>query len=161
MTRLHERIETTLGLEETFAYVADFANSQEWDPGVDSAERIDDGPLDVGARFRLGVHLAGRVAPMEYRITAFEPPNRVVLQGEGSNVTAIDDIRFERDGDATRIDYTADIRLGGLLRFVQPLLGGAFRSLARNAVEGMRSTLERRAMSGDDPSPDHDPTTSP
>ena len=76
-------------------------------------------------------------------------------------MTAIDDIRFERDGDATRIDYTADIQLGGLLRFIQPLLGGAFRSLARNAVEGMRATLERRAMSGDGPSTDQETTTSP
>ena len=70
MTRLHERIQTPLTLEETFAYVADFANSQEWDPGVASAERLDDGPVGVGARYRLGVRLGRRVAPMEYRITA-------------------------------------------------------------------------------------------
>lgn len=149
MTRLHERIETRLGLDDAFAYVADFANSQEWDPGVDSAKRIDDGPVGVGAHYRLGVHLAGRVAPMEYRITAFEPPHRVVLQGEGSGVTAIDDIRFERAGDVTKIEYVADIRLGGLLRFLQPLLGGAFRRLAANAVDGMRSELDRRATANE------------
>lgn len=145
MTRLHERLETRWGLEESFEYVADFANSEEWDPGVDSAKRIDDGPIGVGARYRLGVHLAGRVAPMEYRITVFDRPNRVVLQGEGSGVTAIDDIRFERVGDTTRIDYIADIRLGGLLRFIQPFLGGAFRTLAEHAVGGMRTELDRRA----------------
>jgi carbon monoxide dehydrogenase subunit G len=148
MTKIQERLETRLGLDETFAYIADFANSQEWDPGVDSAERIDDGPVGVGARYRLGVHLAGRVAPMEYRITVFEPPHRVVLEGEGSGVTAIDDIRFERAGDATKIEYNADIRLGGLLRFIQPFLGGAFEKLAANAVGGMRSTLDGRAADG-------------
>lgn len=145
MTRLHERLETRLGIEEAFDYVADFATSEEWDPGVDSAERIDDGPVGVGARYRLGVHLAGRVAPMEYRITVYEPPHRVVLEGEGSGVTATDDIRFARTGDTTRVDYIADIRLGGLLRFIQPFLGGAFRKLAENAVGGMREQLERRA----------------
>ena len=30
MTTLRERIETPLPIDETFAYVADFANSQEW-----------------------------------------------------------------------------------------------------------------------------------
>lgn len=148
MTKIQERLETRLGLDATFAYIADFANSEEWDPGVDSAERIDDGPVGVGARYRLGVHLAGRVAPMEYRITVFEPPHRVVLEGEGSGVTAIDDIRFDRAGDGTRIEYNADIRLGGLLRFIQPFLGGAFAKLASNAVGGMRSTLDRRAADG-------------
>ena len=38
----------------------------------------------------------GRVAPMEYRISVFEPPTRVVLVGAGSGVSAVDDIRFER-----------------------------------------------------------------
>lgn len=145
MTRLHERLETRLGLEEAFDYVADFATSEEWDPGVDSAERIDDGPVGAGARYRLGVHLAGRVAPMEYRITVYEPPHRVVLEGEGSGVIATDDIRFARTGDTTQVDYIADIRLGGPLRFIQPFLGGAFRKLAENAVGGMREQLERRA----------------
>ena len=40
MTRLTETIETTLPIGATFAYLADFANSQERDPGVATAERI-------------------------------------------------------------------------------------------------------------------------
>ncbi|TFG68223.1 MAG: hypothetical protein E4H24_04190 [Thermomicrobiales bacterium] len=150
MTRLHERIQTPLTLEETFAYVADFANSQEWDPGVASAERLDDGPVGVGARYRLGVRLGRRVAPMEYRITAYEPPHRVVLKGEGSGVTAIDDIRFEGDGTGTRIEYIADIQLGGLLRLIQPFLGRSFRKLAENAVGGMQQQLDDRASRAGD-----------
>ncbi len=145
MTRLHERLTTPLAQADAFAYIADFANSQEWDPGVATAVRVDDGPVRVGAHYRLGVHLGGRVAPMDYRITVLEAPDRVVLQGEGSGVTAVDDIRFSRDGDVTRIEYIADIKLGGILRFVQPLLGGAFRTLARNAVGGMQRTLDERA----------------
>ena len=145
MTTLNERIETTLPIEAAFAYVADFANAQEWDPGVETAERIDDGPVGVGARYRLGVHLGGRVAPMEYEIAAFEPPSRVVLTGSGSGVSAVDEIRFERAGTGTRIDYTAEIRLGGLLRLIQPFLGGAFRNVAQKAADGMRRTLAERA----------------
>ena len=85
----------SLPIDEAFAYVADFANSQEWDPGVATAERLDPGPVGVGSRYRLGVRMGGRVAPMEYRISVFEPPTRVVLTGSGSGVTAVDDIRFE------------------------------------------------------------------
>ena len=148
MTTLNERIETRLPIEAAFAYIADFANSQEWDPGVATAQRIDDGPVGVGARYRLGVHLGGRVAPMEYEISVFEPPHRVVLLGSGSGVSAVDDIRFEAAGTGTRIDYVADIRLGGALRFVQPFLGGAFAKIGRNAAGGMRRTLDQRATPG-------------
>jgi hypothetical protein len=146
MTTLNERIETTLPIEDTFAYVADFANSATWDPGVATAERLDAGALGVGSRFRLGVRLGGRVAPMDYRITVFEPSTRVVLVGSGSGVSAVDDIRFASIAGGTRVDYTADIRLGGLLRFVQPFLGRAFANLGRNAVDGMQRTLDARAV---------------
>ena len=145
MTKLNEQIETALAPEAAFAFVADFAHAQDWDPGVATSERIDAGPVGVGARYRLGVRLGGRVAPMEYRITVFEPSRLVVLAGEGSGVSAIDEIRFTPAGAGTRIDYTADIRLGGLLRLVQPLLGGQFAKLGRAALNGMKSTLDARA----------------
>jgi len=145
MTRLTERIETTLPVDDAFAYVADFANSMHWDPGVATSERIDEGPVGLGARYRLGVRMRGRVAPMEYRITTFEAPRRVVLTGEGSGVSAVDEIRFEPAGTGTRIDYTADIRLAGLMRLAQPLLGGAFAKIARDALDGMQRALDARA----------------
>lgn len=145
MTKLHERIQTTLPIGETFAFIADFANASQWDPGVATSERIDAGPVGLGARYRLGVRLAGRVAPMEYRITTFEAPTRVVLTGEGSNVSAVDEIRFEATPAGTTIDYTADIRLGGWMRFIQPFVGGAFEKIAKNALGGMQRALDERA----------------
>lgn len=148
MTRLHEIIETPLPVEDAFAFIADFANSQHWDPGVATSERIDDGPVGLGARYRLGVRMRGRVAPMEYRITAFEAPSRVVLTGEGSGVSAVDEIRFEPIDSGTRIDYTADIRLGGWMRLIQPLAGGTFEKIAKDALGGMQRTLDERAASG-------------
>lgn len=145
MTRLHEEIETPLPLDVAFPFVADFANSSRWDPGVRSSEPLDPGPLAVGARYSLMVRMGGRFAPMEYRVSELEPMRRVVLTGSGSGVSAVDEIRFERAGTGTHIDYTADIRLGGLLRLVQPLLGGAFRKVAKDALAGMEKTLGEMA----------------
>jgi carbon monoxide dehydrogenase subunit G len=145
MTRLHETIETPLPIDDAFAFVADFANAQHWDPGVASSARVDDGPVALGARYLLGVRMRGRVAPMEYRITTYEPPRRVVLTGEGSGVSAVDEIRFEATSSGTRIDYTAHIRLGGWMRLVEPLAGGAFRKIATDALGGMQKALDARA----------------
>lgn len=149
MTRLREQIETTLPIDDVFAFIADFANSLAWDPGTATSTRIDAGPVGVGARYQLGVRMRGRVVPMEYRITRFEPPRRVVLDGSGSGVTAVDDIRFEPAGTGTRVDYAADIRLGGVLRLVQPFLGGAFAKIAHDAADGMQRALDARAAERD------------
>ncbi len=149
MTRLRERIETTLPIERTFDFIADFAHASSWDPGVATSERIDAGPLGVGACYRLGVRMRGRVAPMEYRITTWEPPTRVVLTGEGSNVSAVDEILFRETANGTAIDYTADIRLGGWLRLFQPFAGGAFRKVAKDALGGMQRALDERATAAE------------
>ena len=145
MTRLHERIETTLPIDATFAFIADFANSMLWDPGVATSSRLDDGAVGLGSRYTLGVRMRGSVAPMEYRITTFEPPTRVVLTGSGSRVAAVDEIRFEPTPTGTLVDYTADIRLEGWLRLAQPFLGGSFRKIARDALGGMQRALDERA----------------
>jgi carbon monoxide dehydrogenase subunit G len=89
--------------------------------------------------------MAGRIAPMEYRITVLEPNAKVVLRGEGSNVEATDEISFSATPSGTRIDYRADIRLTGLLRLAGPFASGAFAKIAREAREGMRSTLDAMA----------------
>lgn len=142
MAVLRERIESALGIDEAFAFVADFANSAHWDPGVAESVRLDDGPPRVGARYRLGVRMGGRVASMEYEITRFEAPHRVVLAGSGSGVRAVDDISFTATPTGTRIEYVADIRLQGLLRLLAPFAGGAFRQIAENARNGMQAALD-------------------
>ena len=146
MTRIHETLETALAIQEAFAFVADFVNAAAWDPGTVAAQRIDRGPVGVGARYRLDVRMGRRVAPMEYRIVEYEPFRRVVLEGRGSNVTARDEITFAAlPGSGTRVDYVADIQLGGWMRLLQPLAGGAFRKIGRDAREGLQRSLDSLA----------------
>lgn len=145
MAILREQITTSMPLDEAFAFVGDFANAAAWDPGVASAARTNPGPVGVGARYRLLVRMGGRLAPMDYEVTAFEPGALVVLHGSGSGVDAVDEIRFRALPGGTRIDYTADIRLRGLLRLATPFAGGAFRRIARDARDGMQRALDQRA----------------
>jgi len=145
VTNLRESLETSLPIEQAFATIADFSNAPQWDPGVATSERLDGGLLGVGARFRLRVRIGPLTAPMEYVVATWEPPRRVVLTGRGSGVAAIDDIRFEVVPTGTRIDYQADIRLRGPLRLLEPLAGGTFGRIARDAREGMQRALDRLA----------------
>ena len=145
MARLHETLQTTLPIDRAFAFVADFSNAERWDPGVAWSKAVANSTPRVGTEYELGVRLGGRVAPMSYRITLIDPAKRVVLGGRGSNVSAVDDIRFEQTDGGTRIDYTADIELTGWMRLAAPFAGRAFASIARNARDGMQRTLDAMA----------------
>ena len=145
MAKLNERIETALPLDEAFAFIADFANSKHWDPGVATAEPLDPGPVAVGSRYQLGIRRGDNVATMVYVVTAFEPLRRVVLEGEGGGVAAVDDIRFEATPRGTRIDYMADIRLRGVRRLAAPFAGGMIAKIVREGRDGMQRALDERA----------------
>jgi len=147
MAQLYEVVETRLALERAFAFIADFSNSERWDPGTAWSKAPGDPTPAVGTVYQLGVRVGGRVALMEYRITELEPNSRVVLRGLGSNVQATDDIRFERMPQGTRIEYRADIRLTGWMKLLAPFAGGAFAKIARDAREGMATTLNALASS--------------
>ena len=146
MAVLRERIDTTLGIEGAFAFVADFANAAHWDPGVATSERIDVGPVQEGARYLLGVRMGSRVTPMEYTITHLDQSRRVVLTGAGRGVAAVDDISFEPAGSGTTITYIADIRLRGFMRLLAPFAGGTFRAIGENARSGMQAALDQLAL---------------
>jgi hypothetical protein len=147
MTRLVEHVETPLGRAEAFAYVADFDHQAEWDPNTVSSRRLDQGELGAGAHFALEVRMGSRVRPMEYRITEYQAPSRVVLVGVGSGIWTEDTITFTETAGGTRVDYVAEIRLSGILGLVQPLLGRAFSAIGKGAVAGMKRELDRLAGS--------------
>jgi len=142
MPLLREELEVARPLEEVFAFIGDFVNTKDWDPGVEDARNETGGPIGVGTRYAVDVVFNGRKLPMTYEVTEWDPPNRVVLKGEGSMVTAVDDIRFEATVTGTRIRYSADLRLKGILRAAEPLLKGRFDETGRKAMEGMKRALE-------------------
>lgn len=146
MTTLNEQVRVPLLREAAFDYVADFARQAEWDPNTLSSRRIDGGPMGVGARFALEVRMGRGTASMEYRITEYRRPELVVLIGEGPGIWTRDAISFSETSEGTRVDYVAEIRLQGLMRFVQPLLGRVFDRIGNGAAAGMKRELERLAV---------------
>ena len=145
MVRVREIIEVTASPNDAFDYVADFANSAEWDPGVESAERVGSGPIGVGSEYRLVVTFRKTRLPMTYRCTEYESPRRVVLEGEGSTIHALDEIVVEPSpsGSGSRITYTADLSMKGVLKAAEPFLRGAFDAMGERALAGMKRELDR------------------
>ncbi len=142
MTQIREIRETDRPIEEVFAYVADFATTAEWDPGVARARRIGDERVGLGARYAVDATFLGRTLPMVYRIVVFDPPNRVVLEGLGSTSTARDDVRFETVDGRTRISWTLDLQLHGPSRLATPLLRPFLSRLGRKALDGLENRLK-------------------
>lgn len=141
MAHYRTTIESSLPPEEAFAELADFSSSERWDPGVTSARRLDDGAVGVGSTFEVISRFAGRDVPLVYEIVELEPHRRLVLRAESRTVVSLDTITFEPAAAGTSVTYDADLRLRGLVRVVDPLLGLAFNRIGDRARDGLRETL--------------------
>lgn len=142
--RLHETRLIDRPQREVFEYTSDFTNIDQWDPGVASSRKIDEGPVGVGTRYELMVQFGSSKIPMTYEITEYEPDQRVVLIGKGDTLDAVDEIRFEPANDTkTLVDYTADLTFHNYLRFVAPVLSPMFKKVGERAVDGLANALSQ------------------
>jgi NAD(P)-dependent dehydrogenase (short-subunit alcohol dehydrogenase family)/carbon monoxide dehydrogenase subunit G len=141
MTRLQETLEISRPIDEVFQYTANFANIEQWDPGVTESAKLSPGPVGVGTEFRVVVKSGLGTMPMHYVVTTCEPPTRIVLEGRGGAIHAIDDIQFATTTTGTRIAYTADITFSGWMGLVEPFLQGMLDRIGKNAIAGLRVAL--------------------
>jgi hypothetical protein len=142
MARYTATVETPRGRADVAAYLCDFSTTQEWDPGVVEAERLDDGPVGIGSRFRLVARFLGRRAELTYEIVRHEPSELVTIRGENATVVSLDTMRFsDTPAAGTRVEYEAELTLKGPLRALDPLLGLAFDRVGDRAAAGLRAKL--------------------
>ncbi len=130
-------------LEDTFEYLARFDHVAGWDPGCTAAEKISEGPVEVGSAFRVVAAFLGRPVELVYRVTVHEPPKRLVLEAHGSGFACVDRIETEPAEGGTRIRYRAEVKLEGWRRALDPALQLAFAWVAWDAVRGLQEKLGR------------------
>ncbi len=142
MATYRATVVSTRSAEETFDYMADFANAAEWDPGTASAEHLSDGEIGLGSAFRLEVKVGSRTTPLDYRIVTFARPHRVVLLGESDTVRSEDTMTVVPAADGGSIlTYEAELTLKGSFSPANPLLGLFFNRIGDKGAEGLRRTL--------------------
>jgi hypothetical protein len=141
MAHYRAQLEVRRPIDEVFGYLANFANTEEWDPGVASARKRGDPPLGVGSEFDVVSKFLGREVPLVYRIVQYDPPGRVVLEAENAHLRAVDTITFEKTTRGTSITYDANLAPKGVRHVGDLALHLAFQWIGRRALAGLRAAL--------------------
>jgi len=127
------------------AYLADFANAVEWDPGTVSCVRNGDpsAPALPGATWTNTSKVLGRETQLTYELVTLAT-NHVVLKGSNDTADSTDDIHVTAlDGGRSQIRYEATITFKGAARLADPLMSLVFRRIADETVDDMTAALTR------------------
>jgi uncharacterized membrane protein len=89
-------------VEIVFAYLSDFENTVDWDPGTVSTVKVD-GDGGVGTKYRNKSSFAGRETELEYVVQQLETGRIFQLRGENKTVVALDTMTFRGTGAGTEV----------------------------------------------------------
>jgi hypothetical protein len=126
--------------EEAFDYFVDIRNELEWNSDAVSMEKLTDGPIGKGTRFRAKWKSSKHI---EVECVEYDRPVRWV-HVNGGPVAVTFTARVEPVGDQTRLLVDFDARPKGLFRVVFPIFLVIMRRQEKANMVNARLALERR-----------------
>ena len=138
--KIQRSVETAATPAAVFAYLSDFTNTNEWDPGTVKTTLVS-GDGGVGTEYDNVSKFMGRETELTYRVIEHTPDRWFGLRGENKTVVAHDTMEIEPHGAGSRVTYTADFAFSGVAKVVAPLLAPALKKLGDEAEEGLRDAL--------------------
>lgn len=140
--KLQRSVESSASPAAVFAYLSDFTNTNEWDPGTVKTVKVS-GDGGVGTTYHNTSKFMGREAELTYEVVTHRPDTLVALRGENSSVVAHDTMEIAPTGSGSRVTYTADFAFKGIGRFIAPLLAPALKKLGDDAEKSLRESLAK------------------
>ena len=125
--------------EDVFDYCIDLCNELEWNPGVESMEKVTHGPVGMGTRYRAKWKQSKLI---DVECTAYDRPNSWTYLNGGPVEVELT-IRLTPEGDGTRLDATFDATPKGMFRLVFPIFVQMMKRQERKNMVNIKAALER------------------
>lgn len=133
-------------VEDVFAFLSNLENDAKWRREWIEGTKTSEGPLGVGATFRLIGRALGRRIEVDYEITEYEPNRTTAWKALSGPLPLRFRRSFEPDEDGTRVAFRYDVESPGLLlRLVGPLVS----RMGRRQLEGDYPALIKLMAEGD------------
>jgi uncharacterized protein YndB with AHSA1/START domain len=145
MAEIVESIEISRQPEDVFEYATDFSHFPEWQLGVMSARREDDGPLSVGSRATVIRQAGPRKLSRTEEIAELDAPRTWTVRGVGGPLIAIAMGAIEPidEGERSRLTITLEFEAHGMGAGLLPLVTRQARKQLPKNEQKLKKVLER------------------
>ncbi len=145
--RLEKSIDVRQPVERVFAYVTSTEHFPEWASAIVEVRQTSPGPAGQDATYAIVAKFLGRRIETATRVTAYEPPRRVVYATTFGPLPAEATWTLEPRPDGTRLTYSVEADEAAarrLFKLAQPLLVAAARRQWTSDLETLKDLLESR-----------------
>lgn len=127
-------------VEDVVAYLADFTNAEQWDPGTVTCVPTDSSPVEVGKTWRNTSKIAGVTTEIEYTLERLEP-GKVVLVGRNDTATSTDDITVGPHPSGAEVTYLSTVEFSGIAKLGSPVVRLVFEHLANETEKSIQNAI--------------------
>lgn len=130
--------------DEVFAYLARPENLPRWNYALDRTEQTSPGPIGVGTTYRQTRTLP-RPAEEHFRITEYDPPNLLTIDGDFGPFTGTATYRLTLlDQHTTRLVNTLKLTATGALKPIAAIAGPQVKHAVAKNLDVLKNILETR-----------------
>ena len=128
-------------LAAVFAWLTNADNQRKFDQGSLEMQLLTPGPWHAGTQFREIRNLGGRRTTVLSEVAELEQNKRFVIRSKtGPGWLGV--WVFEPDGESTRLHWTGELRMKGLSRLLEPLIGRQMRPAIAQQFARLPSLIE-------------------
>ncbi len=145
MTHVRGHIVIDRPVEQVFDLVADERNEPSYNPAMTHVEKLTQGPIGTGTRYRATVSSMGRPVDMLIETTTYERPTVLASTTTMAWASIRGTLTFEADAGLTRLSWDWDVAPTGPSRMLGPLVGLVGRRQEGRIWAGLKHRLETTA----------------
>ena len=134
-------------IDEVFDFVLDERNEPLYNPELLHSEKLADGPIGVGTKFRASHRQGRRAVDMAVEVTGWDPPRRMASTTTMPWADIDGELTFEPVGTSTKMRRDWKVRPKGHMRALMPLIGFMGRRSEKACWEGLKQYMETHPAS--------------
>ena len=142
MRRIEEGIEIRCPVGKVFAITTDAARWSTWHTAIPEAEQTSGGPVGVGTTFRGTTCLMGRSMPWTGTVTEYDANKKFGKNIDSGSVVIEQHNTYTPTPDGTRFTMIYDMKFGGCMRLLSPMIVRSMRKEMKNSLIKMKQILE-------------------
>jgi carbon monoxide dehydrogenase subunit G len=145
MAHVEASITTKRPIDEVFAALSDWTNSEKWISSTQSVTKTSDGPIGVGTTWSTVGKLLGRTLEADITATEFEPDQKSAWVVD-KPFKATTTFTLKSVDGGTRVDQTTDAELEGFFKLAQAVMLPMMKRQLQNDLETFRDLMDANAL---------------
>jgi carbon monoxide dehydrogenase subunit G len=141
MIQISNSVEIKRPVPQVFDFIADVNNNPKWMP-VQSVQKLSNGPVGVGTKFKQQFSLLGSNYDLDGTITAFEPNQKIAFAYDSPVFNWRGEYTFEATAAGTRLSAKGNVSLTGALQLMETMFAPKIRRLITDTIPNLKKILE-------------------